>query len=359
LTENPSEMSCIPTGPSVPDGSDALPLSAIGWDEQVEEAFTDVPRELSPGRIVRVERGHCVVALDDGEHLARPTVHVGVGDWVGVRRHLDDLSVQAIAPRWSQLTRRDSRGLLQFLATNIDLVIITAPADHLSCARVERETAAAWDSGAQPLVVVTKNDLAEPGIVEELRTRLVGVDVVTTSSVTREGLQQIAQALRPCRTAVLLGPSGAGKSTLINCLLGTERLATSHVREGDRRGRHTTTSRQLVAVPGGGVLIDTPGLRALSLSGGEGVAHAFPDIEQFAGECRFSDCDHQHEPGCAVLAAVDSGDLDPGRLANYRKLQKELAFEARKNDPLARAAEERIWKIRCKAGRQLRRHRGR
>ncbi|MDQ1295737.1 MAG: ribosome biosis GTPase / thiamine phosphate phosphatase, partial [Actinomycetota bacterium] len=125
------------------------------------------------------------------------------------------------------------------------------------------------------------------------------------------------------------------------------------------RGRHTTTSRQLVAVPGGGVLIDTPGLRALSLSGGEGLSNAFRDIEHFAEGCRFSDCEHQHEPACAVLAAVDSGELDPNRLSSYRKLQKELAFEARKNDPLARAEEERIWKIRSRAGKRIRRERGR
>jgi ribosome biogenesis GTPase len=158
---------------------------------------------------------------------------------------------------------------------------------------------------------------------------------------------------------VLLGPSGAGKSSLVNLLVGAERLAVGDVRAGDHRGRHTTTSRQLVAVPGGGVLIDTPGLRSLALAGEGGIAAAFAEIEDLATECRFADCQHEREPGCAVTAAVETGLLDVHRLVNYHKLRRESQYQARRDDPVARAEAERIWKIRAKAARQLSRDRER
>ena len=203
-------------------------------------------------------------------------------------------------------------------------------------------------------MVLTKGDLAPPDTAEDLRRRLAGVDVVVTSTVTGEGLDDVRDALRPDRTAVLLGPSGAGKSTLTNALLGEDRLATGAVRADDRRGRHTTTSRQLVPVPGGGVLIDTPGLRSLALAGdggGDAVGQVFPEIEELAADCRFGDCGHDVEPGCAVMAAVEAGTLDPARLASYRKLQRELAAEVRRTDPLVRQAELSRWKAVMKEGR--------
>ncbi len=348
-----------------------LPLAALGWDARVEarlaeaglpgarpsDVVAEPPAEALPGRVVRVERGGCAVALADGEHAARSTLAVAVGDWVVVRRRRDDLLVGAVAPRWSQLTRRDAEGLTQVLAANIDIVFITAPADRLSAARVERETVVAWDSGAQPVVLLTKSDLAEPGLVEQLRARLVGVDVIATSAVTGAGVDRVADALRPCRTAVLLGPSGAGKSSLANTLLGTDRLAVGDVRAGDRRGRHTTSVRQLLAVPTGGVLIDTPGLRSLALAGGEGVSSTFPDVEALAARCRFADCHHEQEPGCAVVAAVDAGELDARRVANYHKLRRELDFQLRRDDPFARSEAERHLKIRSKAARRMYRDR--
>ncbi|MBT8226795.1 MAG: ribosome small subunit-dependent GTPase A [Dactylosporangium sp.] len=337
-----------------PSADPTPPLAALGWDTRVEALLADIDGGPHPGRVVRVERGACMVALADGTHPARATVTPAVGDWVATHRCGDDLLVDAIAPRWSQLTRRDPEGRTQILAANIDLVCITAPADRLSPARVERETVVAWDSGAQPLVLVTKCDLAAPGLITELRTRLCGVDIIATSTVTGEGVDQVADALRPCHTAVLLGPSGAGKSSLANILLGADLLDTTDVRPGDRRGRHTTSVRHLLAVPTGGVLIDTPGLRGLALAGdGEGLAFAFADIEALAEGCRFTDCRHDREPGCAVTAAVDTGALDARRVANYHKLQRELDFEIRKDDPIARGEAERVWKIRAKASRQF------
>jgi len=336
---------------------DASPLVPLGWDQQVAARLAGVAAGLLPGRVVRVERSACLVALPDGEYPARSAAAVAVGDWIGARRCEHDAVVEAVAPRWSQLTRRDPEGLTQILAANIDLVLVAAPADRLSAARVEREIAVAWDSGAQPVVLLTKLDLGESRLAEQLRTRLVGVDVIATSTVTGTGVDRVAALLRPGRTAVLLGPSGAGKSSLVNLMLGTERLAVGDVRGGDRRGRHTTSARQLLAVPTGGVLIDTPGLRSLSLAGGEGLASTFADIEELAAGCRFADCRHGQEPGCAVTAAVEAGQLDARRLANYHKLQRELDFQARRDDPIARSEAERKWKIRAKAARQLNRSR--
>jgi ribosome biogenesis GTPase len=271
-----------------------------------------------------------------------------VGDWIAVKGEV----VRAVLPRWSELTRADPSGAaVQVLAANIDLVLITSPADRLSPARVERELTVAWDSGACPLVVVTKSDLADQEAVSALADRVVGVDVLTTSSTTGQGLQELYARLRPARTAVLLGPSGAGKSTLANALAGADALATSAVRDRDRRGRHTTTSRQLITIPGGGVLIDTPGLRSLGLAGDVPVEAAFPDIEILAGACRFTDCRHQTEPGCAVEAAAASGELDGGRLTSFRKLQREAAVEARRSDPLLRRAELAMRKSQARSAR--------
>ncbi|CAN5599607.1 ribosome small subunit-dependent GTPase A [soil metagenome] len=330
-------------------------LTALGWGDRVRALFADldvvgalparaVPARVVPARVVRVERSSSVVATADGDRVARSEGLPAVGDWVAVELGDDDAAVVGVVPRWSELARLDPLGeRVQVLAANIDVVLIMAPADRLSAARVERELVVAWESGARPVVVVTKADLVDPGsdLIEDLRRRLVNAEVVLTSSATGEGIEAIAELLRPDRTAVLLGPSGAGKSTLANALLGEQRLATADVRTGDRRGRHTTTTRQLVTVPTGGTLIDTPGLRSLGLAGGTaGVDAAFADIEELATGCRFGDCRHDQEPGCAVIAAAADGTLDRDRLASYRKLHLEQAFEARRTDVRARQEEK-------------------
>jgi ribosome biogenesis GTPase / thiamine phosphate phosphatase len=335
-------------------------LESLGWDDRVAALFAAItdPR-LVPARVVRVERSACVIATSSGEHVARASALPAVGDWVlashgGNNVGRDDVAIVTIAQPWSTLSRRDPEGRLQVLAANVDIVLVTAPADRLNPARVERETVMAWDSGARPVVIVTKSDLAEAGQVEDLRSRLVGVDVVATSAVSGVGLDEIRALLQPCRTAVLLGPSGAGKSSFVNALLAEERMAAGEVRAGDHRGRHTTTSRQLLVVPGGGVVIDTPGLRSLAMAGdGAGVAAAFADIEDVARRCRFGDCGHVTEPGCAVVAALANGDIDPDRLRSYRKVQREITYEARRDDPVARQQAARVWKARSKAYRSL------
>jgi ribosome biogenesis GTPase len=325
-------------------------LSAFGWTDRVLALFNEVADSThEPARVVRVERSAFAAVFADGfERLLQASVLPAVGDWIAT---MGD-AVQGVLPRWSELARADPSGAgAQVLAANMDLVLITAPADRLNPARVERELTVAWDSGAQPVVVLTKCDLADEPGVAHLSERLLGVDVIGTSATTGRGVQELGERLRPASTAVLLGPSGAGKSTLANALLGTETLATGAVRDGDRRGRHTTTSRQLVAVPGGGVLIDTPGLRSLGLAGDLHVEAAFPDIEALAGGCRFSDCRHQTEPGCAVVAAERNGELDHDRLASFRKLEREAAAEARRADPLLRRAELAVWKARTRSAR--------
>jgi ribosome biogenesis GTPase len=311
-------------------------LASLGWDDRVAALYGEIAGPgLVPARVVRVERSACVIATADEELVAQVPRVAAVGDWVAARIDAagtgDDegwdggVTVVAFVPAWSRLTRRDPGGQSQVLAANVDIVFITAPADRLNAARVERESAMAWDSGARPVVLLTKGDVALPEQAEELRRRLVNIDVIETSAVTGLGLPVVHQLLQPCRTAVLLGPSGAGKSSLANALIGEQRMATSSVRDGDHRGRHTTSSRQLLIVPTGGVLIDTPGLRSLSLEGsGEGVAATFDDIVELAATCRFRDCHHLSEPECAVIAALARGELDADRLANYRKLQGEI-----------------------------------
>jgi ribosome biogenesis GTPase len=300
-----------------------------------------VDRGLVPARVVGVERGWCRLATPDGERFL-PTPGTLVGDWGA----LDGETVQ-VAPRWSELGRVGPDGRRQLLAANLDLVLIAVPADRVSSARVERELVIAWESGARPVVVLTKLDVASPGAAEALASRLGGVEVIATSAVAGDGLDALRALLVHPVTAAFLGPSGAGKSTLINALLGEERLAVAAVRDQDQRGRHTTTSRQLVPLPSGGSLIDMPGLRALATDAGDEAVHAtFPEVDALAAGCRFADCSHEVEPGCAVLAAAVAGTLDPARLASYRKLIGAAPFEGRRTDPLPRRDEPRVGKAR-------------
>ncbi len=337
------------------------PLHDVGWSDRVEALFSATllsevdGHPVEPARVVGRERGWCSVATPTGERSLEVS-GLAVGDWVA----LDGDVVRELLPRWSELARLGPEGNRQVLATNIDLVLIAAPADRLSLARVEREVVVAWESGARPMVVLTKVDVAPPGVADELTTRLVTVDVLATSAVTGEGIDDVRAVLPHPVTAALLGPSGSGKSTLVNALLGEERLAVGAVREQDARGRHTTTSRRLVPLPSGGSLVDMPGLRSLGTDAGEdAIAATFTEIDALAAQCRFADCAHVTEPGCAVLAAEQAGDLDPDRLASYRKLLLETEAEQRRVDPVSRQEQTRLWKERTKAMRRLYRDRDR
>jgi ribosome biogenesis GTPase / thiamine phosphate phosphatase len=313
-------------------------LEALGWSDFFAEAFAPYEQEgLLPGRVAVQERGAVVLFTAAGTFPA--TGYAVAGDWVafeplpGEERGL----VRAVLPRRTRFARKEAwlRSEEQVVAANADVVFLVSSLDRdFSPRRIERYLTAAWDSGADPVVVLTKVDVASDPVaaVAEAEAVAFGVPVHAVSAVTGTGLDTLAPYLAPGRTAALLGSSGVGKSTLVNRLLGREELETGDLRR-DGRGRHTTTHRELVRLPGGALLLDTPGMRELSLWTDESsLDETFADIAALAAECRFSDCAHDREPGCAVRAALASGALDEARFASYRKLQRELRALAIRRD---------------------------
>jgi ribosome biogenesis GTPase len=318
-------------------------IAPLGW--RAEQA-PDVPSGCEVARVARVDRSRLTVLTAAGERA----VHVAgalrgdagpaapaVGDWVAVRGEL----AVAVLPRRTAFVRTVAgRGsAAQVVAANVDVVLVV---DALTGAarlrRIERYLAVAWASGATPVVVLTKADLCPdvPAAVARVAEDAIGVDVLAVSSVTGEGLADVRALVGPGCTAAMVGPSGVGKSSLANALAGRPVAGTAEIR-GDGRGRHTTTARQLHLLPGGGLLVDTPGMRELALTGAEGVDTAYADVTDLAADCRFRDCAHRSEPGCAVAFAIDEGSLDPARLVAWRKLQAEAAWQERRADSRARA----------------------
>lgn len=347
-----------------------MSLHSIGWNERLAAAFAS-HREagLEPARVVREERGRYLLLGEAGEsagelagrlrHEARARADLpAVGDWVAVRPGSPVAMIVAVLPRASAFLRKvagETTGE-QVVAANVDTVFLMAGLDgDLNLRRMERYLTAAWESGAAPVVVLNKLDLTGDGDarIAEVEALAMGVPVVAVSALERRGLEALAPWLAAGRTVALLGSSGVGKSTLVNALLDEERQATGAVREDDSRGRHTTTHRELVPLPGGALLLDTPGMRELQLWGDEsGLDEAFADIAALAQDCRFRDCGHAGEPGCAVQAAVDRGGLDAPRLASWHKLQRELRRLATRQDARARAAEQARWKTIAKSLKQ-------
>ncbi|WP_030421882.1 ribosome small subunit-dependent GTPase A [Streptomyces sp. SCSIO 75703] len=361
------------------------PLAPLGWDEGWEAEFAPFAvRGLVPGRVVRVDRGLCDVATPDGVIRADtefvvprdPLKVVCTGDWVAVDPgSADPRYVRTLLPRRTAYVRSTSskRSEGQVLATNIDHVVTCVSlAAELDRSRIERFLALAMscstgeallrkapdprESGARPVVVLTKADLVTDPVtlahlVRDVETSAPGVPVLPVSAEHGQGLDALSAVVTGSST-VLLGQSGAGKSTLANALLGTDTQTVRRVRDVDGKGRHTTTTRNLLPLPGGGVLIDTPGLRGVGLfDAGAGVGQVFAEIEELAGRCRFQDCAHTGEPGCAVLAAVDAGRLPPRRLDSYRKLVRENQRMAAKSDARTRAEIRKEGKRRHAEGR--------
>ncbi|MFJ5995285.1 ribosome small subunit-dependent GTPase A [Streptomyces sp. NPDC092370] len=349
-------------------------LAPYGWDEAWAEAFAPYATEgLLPGRVVRVDRGQCDVVTADGllrADTAFVTPHdplrvVCTGDWVAVEPGGNPRYVRTCLPRRTAFVRSTSsqRSEGQILAANVDhAVIAVSLALELDLGRIERFLALAWESGAQPVVVLTKADLVPDGVtrshlVQDVETSAPGVPVVPVSCVHEGGTSPLERsrefggglallaAIVGGGTSVLLGQSGAGKSTLANALLGEDVMAVQATRDVDGKGRHTTTTRNLLALPGGGVLIDTPGLRGVGLwDAGAGVGQVFSEIEELAERCRFHDCAHEAEPGCAVLAAIETGELPERRLQSYRKLLRENQRIVAKTDARLRAEIRKDWK---------------
>ena len=358
--------------------SDVPALRPLGYSPRWQALFAQFEgTDTYPARVVRADRGSASIASPDGVCRAKPSTALvkaargpidlpAVGDWVVVRapQGIDIPLIEAVLARASAITRGDpgEPSVVQVLAANVDTVFLVHPIDAKpNLRRIERELALVWDSGAVPAVVLTKADAsaapdAALGAVEDVA---IGCEVLVTSAVSGLGVDSLPRYVEERKTAVLLGPSGAGKSTLINALLGEERQGTREVRMSDHRGRHTTVVRELIQLPGGGILIDTPGLRALALTGSEaGIAATFPEIEEAACSCRFRDCTHNGEPGCAVQAAVESGELPASRLANYHKLMREAEVAAMKTDYRLRAEEVRKWKVIRKAAKDFNKHAG-
>lgn len=359
--------------PEAPSSDTLDRLVPYGWDEEYHRAFVARTTEgdgdahlptARPARIISQHRGAWRARTEIGElwavtpgrvrhRVVSPRDLPAVGDWVLVRlgEPADGATILEILPRRTCFVRKEAgeRSREQVVATNIDVVFLMMSMNNdFNLRRLERYLVATRDSGAEPVVLLSKADLTEQS--EEM---LVAVEAVAggapvhlLSSVTGDGLDAVRDYLRPRTTLALLGSSGVGKSTLINVLAGEELLRTQEIRESDDRGCHTTTHRELFLLPGGALMLDTPGMRELTVWEAEErvVEDTFDDIKELAESCKFRDCKHGNEPGCAVRAALESGELDEARWRSHLGLGKELAYEVRRHDAAAAAAERRKWK---------------
>ncbi|MDW3177821.1 MAG: ribosome small subunit-dependent GTPase A [Acidimicrobiia bacterium] len=332
-------------------------LVHFGWDADWEAQFAASGLEGTPGRISRVERGECDVITAEGivraqsdSQRAQSSMAPVTGDWVEVVTDDDgDWRITTVLPRRTELVRRDpgEREEQQPLSANVDVVFLVHGFDRpFRAGKLERFLVLAWNAGATPVVILTKADVStsdEAGeLVAIVEAVAPGVEVIVSSIETREGLDRIRELLAPNRSGTLLGESGAGKSSLVNALLDDEVQETKPVRSGDAKGRHTTITRDLLRLPSGGLLIDTPGVRAVGLWDAEdALQQVFSDITEAAGNCRFNDCAHGVEPGCAVAAAVESGAIDPLRLPRYRAMAEELAESEQRLVERKRSSEKR------------------
>ncbi|MGA4721605.1 ribosome small subunit-dependent GTPase A [Fictibacillus nanhaiensis] len=339
-------------------------LKSLGWNQTFEESFkTYENQDLVPGRISVEHKGLYSVLTEHGELLGEITGKIrfhatgrhdfpAVGDWVAVQAIPQEgkAYVHGILPRKSKFSRK-AAGLTtdeQIVATNVDTVfLVNALNQDFNLRRLERYLLMAWESGATPVIVLSKADLCDDvqKFLDEVETIAFGVPTFAVSAETGIGLDDLAAYISEGETVALLGSSGVGKSTLANKLFGSEVLKTNVIREEDGKGKHTTTHRELLVLDRGGILIDTPGMRELQLwEGDNSLGQSFQDVEGYAELCRFRDCTHQNEPGCQVQEAIETGELKANRYNSYVKLQRELAYFARKEDQKLANAERAKWK---------------
>ncbi|UKS30343.1 ribosome small subunit-dependent GTPase A [Paenibacillus sp. HWE-109] len=336
----------------------------LGWNTFFEKSFEPYHSEGYQAGRVSLEHKHMYrVLTESGEVLAEVSgkmrhlaIHredyPAVGDWVvvSIRAEEQRATVHAVLPRQSKFSRKVAGQVTeeQIVATNVNTVfLVTALNQDFNVRRIERYLVLAWESGANPVIVLSKADLCEDpeALAAEVAVIAVGVPIHIISSAANRGLDQLAPYISRGQTVALLGSSGVGKSTLVNHMYGEAILETGDIRFGDDKGKHTTTHRELITLPGGGILIDTPGMRELQLwDASEGLSTSFQDVEDIAETCFFQDCKHANEPKCAVKNALDEGTLGLERFQSYLKLQKELAYLARKEDKGLQAAEKAKWK---------------
>lgn len=341
-----------------------MKLNELGWNMEFQHAFDQVKQsEWNPGRVTSEHKGSYRVQTETGELLGEITGKMryqadgrqdypAVGDWVllSSRPQEGKGTIHDILPRFSKFSRKVA-GLTteeQVIAANVDTVfLVNALNQDFNVRRLERYLLLTWESGATPVIVLTKSDLSEntEALASEVEAVAFGVPIHVTSVKDRTGLDELHAYLEEGQTVTLLGSSGAGKSTLTNYLLGEEKQLVQEIRDDDGRGRHTTTHRELIPISSGGMIIDTPGMRELQLwEADEGLNQSFADIEALAENCHFRDCKHEKEPNCAVQEAIQSDDLDESRFQSYLKLQRELAFLERKENKRAQLAEKKRWK---------------
>ncbi len=352
-------------------------LNDLGWNDQFSREFEEYQSQgFAAARVAREQKERYLLFTESGELTAEITGRLrhlattredypAVGDWVAITPFDDNKSavIHAVLPRKSKFLRKAAgvRTDEQIVAANIDTVFIVMGLDgDYNPRRLERYLTSAWDSGASPVIILNKSDLCDnvEEKIDEIQSSAFDIPTHAISASQGNGIDLVQDLIKPGHTTAFLGSSGVGKSTIINALLGEERLLTKEVREDDSRGRHTTTWREMVLIPGGGIVIDTPGMRELQLwADDDSLKGTFEDIERLAQSCKFGDCSHTGEPGCAVSAAIENGELPQSRYKNYMKMQKEIRYLERRREGRSDMIARNKWKTIHKSMRKFIQHR--